>query len=189
MDIERIFEEIAKLINTIASLGQPNWLDYIQLMLTTLGVVISICAVITAINVPKKIAGNQDKIALFDKRFQSYEIFEKHIWCSQLLKDSSNNSYKDVIVFVFFNGDKNAFEYRTVLLKLEQLFAPLKRMSFLFDDIEKEEIDKIMSLLGCFVKSFLDNDSSVEICKQNYIECVKDFEAKHYEKILKLLKL
>ena len=189
MEIDKILNEITNLINTITSLGQRDWFDYIQLVFAILGMGISAWAVWMTKRVPEKIASNQDKITLFDKRFQAYEILEKHIWCSQLLKDSSNNSYKDLIAFVFFDGDENAFEYRTVLLKLEQLFAPLKRMSFLFDDIKKEEIDKIMSLLGCFIKSFFDNDSNVENCKQYYIECVEDFKAKHHDKILKSLKL
>ena len=177
------------MINAITSLGQPNWFDYIQLSFVILGVLISAWAVWIAKKIPKEIAHKQDNIALFDKRFQAYEILEKYVWCSQLLKGPSNNSYKDLIVFVFFEGNENAFEYRTVLLNLEQISAPLKRISFLFDDIEKEEIDKIMSLLGCFIKAFLDNDSNAENYKEKYIEYVDAFEKRHYDEIIKALKI
>jgi len=56
------------LIFSIQSLGQPGWIDYVQL-------VVSIAAVIFAIGVPYRIAREQNKIALLEKRTQIYIEF------------------------------------------------------------------------------------------------------------------
>ena len=65
------------LIFSIQSLGQPGWIDYVQL-------VVSIAAVIFAIGVPYRIAREQNKIALLEKRTQIYIEF------TELLKTTSS---------------------------------------------------------------------------------------------------
>jgi len=72
VEMEKIYDEITKLINAITSIGQPNWFDYLQLFFVFLSVGISVWAVWMAKRVPEKIADNQDKIALFDKRIRYY---------------------------------------------------------------------------------------------------------------------
>ena len=56
------------LISSIQSLGQPGWIDYVQL-------VVSIAAVFFAISIPCRIAKTQNKIALLEKRTQIYIEF------------------------------------------------------------------------------------------------------------------
>ena len=58
MDIERIYEEITKLTNAISCLGQPNWLDYLQVIASIVSIIISALAVIMAVSVPKQISNN-----------------------------------------------------------------------------------------------------------------------------------
>ena len=61
-----------ELIKAIQELGNLSWIDYVQLGLTIVTILISALALFYAIRVPKKIAEEQNKIALFDKR---YEVF------------------------------------------------------------------------------------------------------------------
>lgn len=62
-----------ELISAIQQLGQPGCIDYIQMIATVVSVVISGVALFYAISVPKKIASEQNKIALFEKRFMALQ--------------------------------------------------------------------------------------------------------------------
>ncbi len=62
-----------ELISAIRELGQPGCIDYIQMIATVISVGISGAALFYAIRVPKKIASEQNKIALFEKRFMALQ--------------------------------------------------------------------------------------------------------------------
>lgn len=53
-----------------------NW-DAVSACASWVGVIASFVAIWFAIRVPKKIADRQDKIALFEKRYQVYNLFKK----------------------------------------------------------------------------------------------------------------
>lgn len=115
---ERIFDETTKLINAVTSIAQPNWFDCLQFILTALGLAVSIWAVITAINIPKKIADNQDKIALFDKRIRYYQTCYTIIMgccVSENAQQVEENLKKQGLEFVCydFNGAKFLFDQET----------------------------------------------------------------------------
>ena len=57
------------LIKTLQELKQPGLIDYLQLGTVVVSVVISIIALVFAVIVPKRIAEQQNKIALFEKRY------------------------------------------------------------------------------------------------------------------------
>ena len=59
-----------ELINVIQDLGKISWFEYIQLVATFVSILISGFAVFYAVKVPEKIAGEQNKIALFEKRYE-----------------------------------------------------------------------------------------------------------------------
>lgn len=61
------------LIKAIQDLGQYTFLDYILFGANVISVIISAFALFAAIRVPKKIAENQNKIALFEKRYEMYK--------------------------------------------------------------------------------------------------------------------
>lgn len=59
-----------ELIKAIQELGNLSWMDYVQLVLTVVTIIISALALFYAIRVPKKIAEEQNRIALFEKRYE-----------------------------------------------------------------------------------------------------------------------
>ena len=66
-----------ELIEVIQGLKQPGCIDYIQLGSAIVSVITSIIAVLVAIGVPKTIAENQNKIALFEKRYELFQFYRK----------------------------------------------------------------------------------------------------------------
>ena len=65
----RLRYNISRIINKQSSRGL---LDWINMLLSSFGVFVSIIAIIIAIQVPKQIAEEQNKIALFEKRYKVY---------------------------------------------------------------------------------------------------------------------
>lgn len=59
-----------ELIKAIEELGNLSWIDYAQLGLTIVTIIISALALFYAIKVPKRIAEDQNRIALFEKRYE-----------------------------------------------------------------------------------------------------------------------
>lgn len=64
-----------ELINAIQDLGEISWLDYVQLIATIISIIISAVAVFFAVKVPIRIAEEQNRIALFEKRSSFYFDF------------------------------------------------------------------------------------------------------------------
>ena len=191
MDVEIIFDEITKLINAITSLGQPNWFDYIQLIFVILGVGISAWAVWMAKRVPEKIADNQDKIALFDKRFAAYNILQKYTIYASIIKRIQNSAphefYLDMFVTVFFDGNREACKLNREILDLMNLSLSLKHMPFLFKNVTIEEIDKLIGALTDFLIVITGN-FKIDESKQQYIDVVENFNSIHNDQILESLK-
>lgn len=57
--------ELLELINAVEILGKPTWFDYVSIL-------ISLLAVGIAVYIPVRVANEQNKIALFDKRVEVY---------------------------------------------------------------------------------------------------------------------
>ena len=77
-----------ELIKAIQELGNLSWIDYVQLGLTIVTILISALALFYAIRVPKKIAEEQNKIALFDKRYEVFQLFERCVSFNKALRKS-----------------------------------------------------------------------------------------------------
>ena len=73
-----------ELIKVIQELGNLSWIDYVQLVLTIITIIISALALFYAIKVPKRIAEDQNKIALFDNTTKTTYILHNNAqtYCS-----------------------------------------------------------------------------------------------------------
>ena len=78
----------------------------------------SIIAIIVTIAIPIIIAHKQNKIALFDKRFKLYEIFQKYDSYLSLIKNNKDGSYIDMFIVVFLDGNKNDFQVGNIIPKI-----------------------------------------------------------------------
>ena len=77
-----------ELIIAIQELGQQTWIDYANVGATIVSILVSTIAVIVAISVPKRIAREQNKIALFKQRYDLYLSFTKATAYIKILESS-----------------------------------------------------------------------------------------------------
>lgn len=138
-----------------------NW-DAVSACASWVGVIASFVAIWFAIQVPKKIADRQDKIALFEKRYQVYNLFKKlmtTMYFIELPKKIPVEKIKFTEIFdsCFSNNllCENADKEEEILSKkrieiFELLHAETDKLSILFP-ISKEnenEIHEVLNLLS-----------------------------------------
>jgi len=182
---------IESLLKTIESLGQANWLDYLQVIASIVSIIISALTVVMAVKIPKKIAAKQDKIALFNKRFSSYSILQKYVLFASVIGKFQNSMeskiYMDMFRMIFFDGNIKIGESKNEIVELMNISIPLKHMPFLFNNISISEIDEMIGTLTDLLLTITGNLKIGEP-KQRYIETVKKFNDIHNSHILDLLK-
>ena len=181
-------ENLKMLTDAITALNCPNWLDYIQLVASIVSIIISAMAVIMAVRVPKKIADKQDKIALFGKRFASYEVFliyEAFAW--QVEQMEGINNYKKLFVNIFYSEENVGFHGKEALVQLKQSSITLQHASFLFKNITDEELAQLFESICDFVVA-MEKNINVEECKNIFVGYVKAFREKHHEHVISALK-
>ena len=174
--------------DAILSLGEPNIYDYLQIITSFISVIISTIAVIIAVKIPRKIAEKQDKIALFDKRFASYEVFLTfEAFAYQIDKLSDIKNYKKQFMIIFYNNLDAEFNGIDALTILKSLSLKLQQLVFLFDNITNSEVSKMLESVCDFVIA-IEKNKNVEECKNIFVNHVKVFREKHHETILSALK-
>ena len=185
--MEKYLDSISK---AIISLGQYSWMDYAHLVVSIIGIIISAYAIKIAVNVPEKIAQRQDKIALFDKRFAAYEVLEKCVIFANVIEKCQSGvdrkTYIGFFAVAFFNGNTDIVESENSICELQQISAPLKHMTFLFDGISAYETQEISLALIELLYAVTAN-LQIESSKTKYVTVVKKFFDKHNENILNLL--
>lgn len=184
MGIEKNFNEITKLINVIRSLGQHDWFDYIHLLFAILGVLISAFAVWTAINIPKKIANNQDKIALFDKRIRYYYACQTIISGGCLVgkeQQIEENLKKQGLEFICYDSDgaKFLFEQETADF-ISDVFSKWIEYSIAFEFLKNYDGNSATKELFEDYKK-----SSVET--RAFFKSAREQLPKKFEKCLKMI--
>ena len=97
-----IMKEIVEAIN---KLGETSWMDYVQLGATVVGIIISALAVIYAVKGPKKIAEEQNDIALFDKRAKFYFDFCRCISFCEGLDTVETSGGARMIFYTMFSNE------------------------------------------------------------------------------------
>lgn len=122
------------LIIAIQSLGQKDCFDYIQLGATVTSIIISAIAVFVAVRIPKQIAvqqnqmtkqiaDDQNRIALFEKRYKLYILIQNYLTCASHIKDITD--INDIILYfsIYFLEPEEVMERKSgahMLLRLVQ---------------------------------------------------------------------
>ncbi len=163
------------LIDVIKSLSEPGCLDYIQMIFTVVGVIISAVALIFAIRIPRKIAYEQNKIALFEKRFQAYFAFQRlESFSNQLSRVNGIDAYRKMFNYCFYEKDDNVFNGVEALLMLQKHIIPLQHMLFLFEGVSGKELSQMVESL-CDLVEALEKNRDIELHKNRYISIVQSF--------------
>ena len=149
--------------------------SWVGIIVSVASAVASFMAVWCAIQVPKKIADRLDKIALFEKRYESFSFFEE---CVMLYKKSLDNSKKDVIVEQCYHmlevenpKDIKQYDYHNKMKHFEYL---LHQMEFLFPRIQENDLSGLYNALVSYIAAVL-SENEIEKNKQNYINTMRKF--------------
>ena len=135
--------------NAISAIG--NWA----------AAIISGIAIWFAVAAPKQIAAQQNKIALFEKRFESYSVFLKYISFAASLSGISSSDYlKNAFKFNFV-GDGDEFD-------LEKIVGIIKR-------------DENLMMAGLFLFSNFSGSKEIEKIVKNSLSVVQLVKNEHEE--------
>lgn len=160
---------------------ENSW-DAISAVATLVGVVISAGGVVAsfiaiwyAIQVPRKIADRQDKIALFERRYECFQFFEE---CFILYKKSVEKSSTDVVsvqcchmLGVQKIEDLNRYDFQNKVKHFEYL---LHQMEFLFPGIREKDVSNLYKTLSSYLAAIL-VQQDIEKNRQDYISAMNEF--------------
>ena len=164
-----------------------NW-DAVAGVATWGSVIVSIAAVVVsglaiyyAIQVPKKIADRQDKIALFEKRYEAVQVYEK---CINLYNAVSKNIKIDEFhnTFRIFFTDRTLDELDGHYLteKMCYIESILHEFPLLFPQISENDVCLLYNVLNDLLVGLVTNDMVLALsAKGRYIDVMGAFKEKY----------
>lgn len=166
-----------------------NW-DAISAVATWAGVFASVFAIIFAIRVPKKIAEEQNKIALFEKRFHCFQLLERFIRLAGYIEDEGiTKDIQDAVFFIVFDFiKKEKADLDIFAKKMLEYKTIIYQMNFLYNNINKSDLVELYSAFHRFIKSILDEDNIPEMFN-SYKESVDYFMEKYRKTIFEQLEI
>ncbi len=172
-----------ELIKAIQELGNLSWIDYVQLGLTIVTIIISALALFYAIRVPKKIAEEQNKIALFDKRYEVFQLFERCVSFNKALQNSETieDMRKDCML-LFDELKYEELDFKIVMKKVYTFEHTLHQMEFLFPGILENDVHELYTSLWKVLMAIIGDENVIE-CKKDYINTMNEFAHKYHKKI------
>lgn len=161
-----LFQAIDNIANNIDALAQPRFIDWLAVALSFFSIIISGIAIWFAVQVPKKIADRQDKIALFEKRMQCLKGLLTIVGLSDSIKNHTD-CYGDVILAfrIFLNFPEVADRKRHFTKNLSNylLSFQIDAMSgeYLFDNFDADLVEKACGIVQKLIikLTFIDNDN------------------------------
>ena len=174
---------------TYAPKLESSW-DAVSAVAAWAGVFASVFAIIFAIRVPKKIAEEQNKIALFEKRFQCFQLLERFIKLAEHIEKAGISENLSVIVFliIFDVAKVEKIHSEIFLTKMLEYRSTIHQMRFLFNNIDKDDIYKLYSAFYQFIGAILDEDNIPEMFN-TYKESVDYFMEKYRKTIFEQLEI
>jgi hypothetical protein len=187
---------IKDLIFAIQSLGQKDWFDCIQLAATVASTIISAIAIRVAIRIPIQIAEKQNKIALFEKRYEFYHALMRCVMLSNGFKNAEkpiSNEYFNKFIVLLINSNPNAFEndceFTITAESIKNIIMvndTLKCGKFLFDFEVEAYISPICDELITFV---VEKETISQENIQKYLDDIKKVEKQLIPLVENILKL
>ena len=166
-----------------------NIWDIISTIATCIGVIASFAAVWVAIQIPNKIAKQQEKRELYMQRLDFYNVLDA---CIRFSKDAENQSSQQMINYMFlikvgFGELPESKTYKEIVKRAMPLFhrviTSLRAGEFLFDFEVQKYVQKIIDTLpdllnakdlGTIRDCFLKYQDAVNEAQINLIPKVKD---------------
>ena len=139
-----LIRAVDNIANNIDALAQPRLIDWLAVLISVLSVLLSAAAICFAV----KVADKQNKIMLFEKRYEIYNIFCKCIIFARMLENLHTS--KDIIdgyKMLFF--DKCLPENRTGHNVInEQRIAMIRKVEVCFYLLPSLDQQNLISIFG-----------------------------------------
>ena len=160
------------------------------------GAIASFLAVWFAIKVPQQIADRQDKIALFEKRFEIYDVICK---CQAfavgiLASETTHENIKSIFARAFYlESEKNFYIDKITVYSFHLNFIQkLSKAQMLFPNEVSEHISLIEIYLIMILDSMLNEENFTEedklLNKRNIEKFLDIMENEQYKKMIKLMR-
>lgn len=170
-----LIQAINSITESVNALAQPRCIDWLAVILSFFSVVLSVAAIWFAVQVPKKIADRQDKIALFEKRYECFQIFQK---CFILYKYSIGEESIEKITKQCYHileiqkvEELNNHHFQR---KIEQIEYILHQIVFLFPTIQDQDVSDLYESLSAYLYAIMTH-KKFEESKQAYIDSMIKF--------------
>lgn len=160
---------------------ENSW-DAVSAVAAWAGVVVSICSVIAsilaiwyAIQVPQKIADQQNRISLFEKRFHIYELLTCLCTFSKCVNVAENVETARVMFLVAFeknmSKEKDLEDFDYFLNCYTNIFGELSQSEFLFSREISAGILDIANKLSAFIGAIamMNPEQNFEVDRDNFI--------------------
>lgn len=137
--------------------------EWVGVLVSVVGVVASFVAIWYAVQVPKRIADRQDKIALFEKRYECYTAIRNLLVCADQIKAAEKQTNKAVqVAFRVYLGQPDTItenlDFATLVVRLVQKEAILVSGEFLFERYNTELLLKIIDTGVSLITSVVSKD-------------------------------
>jgi hypothetical protein len=157
------------------------------------GVIASAGAILVAIQIPKAIAEQQNKIALFEKRFEFYEAVQKCIGYSMLINNTLSSREAQYFFVSAFSGDPTSEIRGETLQEVARATTwktmdVLERGKFLFDSEESEKIEKLRFALLRITTDRMDDARFIDN-KAAYMSAIRDIKEELMPKVEEMLRI
>lgn len=163
---------------------------WVGVFVSAIGVIASFVAIWYAIQVPKKIADRQDKIALFEKRYECFQLFEEcHSLYSQIKdKDCTLEELRGRSKYLFGKLNWADITNEVAMTQLRRFEYFIHQMEFLFPGIEENDTWQLYMTLQTFLVSVIENNN-IKASKEKYIESMSTFCKKYSNLIFDALRV
>lgn len=169
-------------------------IDSIVSLVSAVGTVSAIFAAIW-------VADRQNKIALFEKRYENYIIIQKLLACALQLEDVNTNKGVQVAFRIYLDAPQNIHKNKSVyemIVELLQMQSILLSGAFLFSNYNAELAKKIIAVGTELLRKTASHNiknaeepllQDIMELKKEYIDLCKTFEKNYFESMENELRL
>lgn len=159
-----LVQTLKSVTESINALAQPRFIDWLAIAVSFISVVLSGVAIWFAVHVPKKIANRQDKIALFDKRYDCFQFFQCciHLYFC-VTNEHTLEELKCYLQFMLKKQQIGNIDEKQLDKQLARYEYVLHQMQFLFPGIEEKHTEDIYKALAQLLVAVTQNEKIEEM--------------------------
>lgn len=179
---------------------ENDW-EAISAVASWVGVLVSFLAIWYAIQVPKRIADRQDKIALFEKRYECYTLIQKLLVSAKQMEEEQTTMGVHVAFRIYLDDAEEFLTHKNVAIlaiELKQKQAIIVSGEFLFPYYNTKLLKEIISVGAKLILNIamrhVDYDDvplteKEEKLKQQFCKLCKEFDRDYSKQLEEVLQL